>query len=265
MSMIEPVSEVPSVPERAQAEARAGAGKTKRWLATLGGSALLAYGLARRSVPGLLLAFAGGALIQRGVSGRKPPRASGHLAPRAPLLRAGERAAQLLGARTPATTRVSRSVTIARPADELYRFFRNFENLPRFMEHVLRVEVINDTRSQWTARAPGGGSVSWQAEIVEDRENERIAWRSREPADIENAGAVRFTPAPGGRGTEVHVTIDYRAPAGTIGRAIAKVFGEAPDQQLRDDLRRFKQLMETGEIPTIEGQPSGRRAVLLGG
>ncbi|MGK4008112.1 SRPBCC family protein [Sorangium sp. So ce1036] len=266
MSMIEPVSEVPSAPERAQVEARAGAGKTKRWLATLGGSALLAYGLARRSVPGLLLAFAGGALIQRGVSGRRPARASGGpLAPRAPLLRAGQRAARLLGARPPAATRVSRGVTIARPADELYRFFRDFENLPRFMEHLTRVEVIDDRRSRWTARAPGGGSVSWRAEILEDRENELIAWRSREPADIENAGAVRFTPAPGGRGTEVHVTLDYGAPAGALGRVVAKVFGEEPDQQLGDDLRRFKQLMEAGEIPTIEGQPSGRRAALLGG
>ncbi|WP_438026455.1 SRPBCC family protein [Sorangium sp. So ce233] len=265
MTMLEPISEVPPLAERARP------GKTRgpaqRWLSTIGGSALVAYGLARRSVPGLLLALAGGALIQRGVSGSARPARSpdDRAAPRAPLLRVGQRAGRLIGALAPAATRVSRAVTIARPADELYKFWRNFENLPRFMEHLTRVEVIDGRRSLWTARAPGGGSVSWQAEIIDDRENQLIAWRSLEPADIHNAGSVRFVPAPGGRGTEVRVTIDYEAPAGALGRAVAKVFGEEPDQQLRDDLRHFKQLMEAGEIPTIEGQPSGRRSAVLRG
>ncbi|WP_437734309.1 SRPBCC family protein [Sorangium sp. So ce1335] len=261
MTMLEPISDAPPLAERGPAgEARRPA---QRWLSTIGGSALVAYGLARRSVPGLLIALAGGALIQRGTSGRAAPaRLPGdRAAPRAPLLRAG----RLFGALAPAATRVSRSVTIARPADELYKFWRNFENLPRFMEHLTRVELIDGRRSLWTARAPGGGSVSWKAEIIDDRENELIAWRSREPADIHNAGSVRFVPAPGGRGTEVHVAIDDEAPAGALGRAVAKVLGEEPDQQLRDDLRHFKQLMEAGEIPTIEGQPSGRRSAVLGG
>ncbi|MGK3997792.1 SRPBCC family protein [Sorangium sp. So ce1024] len=261
MTMLEPVTEVPPLAEGG----RAGTTRrpAQRWLATLGGSALVAYGIARRSVPGLLLALAGGALIQRGVSGgAAPARLPGDRpAPRAPLLRIG----RLFGALAPATTRVSRSVTIARPADELYKFWRNFENLPRFMEHLTRVEIIDGKRSQWTARAPGGGPVSWKAEITDDRENELIAWRSREPADIHNAGSVRFVPAPGGRGTEVHVTIEHEAPAGALGRVVARVFGEDPDQQLRDDLRHFKQLMEAGEIPTIEGQPTGRRSAVLGG
>ncbi|XYH98238.1 SRPBCC family protein [Sorangium sp. So ce1128] len=265
ISQAPPLSEAPPLAERTQA--RETAGKAERWASTLGGSALVAYGLARRSVPGLLLALAGGALIQHGISGRpRPARSPGdRAAPRAPLLRAGQRAGRLFGALAPAPTRVVRTVTIAKPADELYQFWRNFENLPRFMEHLSRVEVIDGRRSRWTARAPGGGSVSWQAEIIDDRENELIAWRSREPADVANAGSVRFIPAPGGRGTEVHVTIDYEAPAGALGRAVAKVLGEEPDQQLRDDLRHFKQLMEAGEIPTIEGQPSGRRSAVLGG
>ncbi|XXX77186.1 SRPBCC family protein [Sorangium sp. So ce134] len=263
MTNLEPISEVPPLAGRDQAGARRTAGRAERLASTIGGSALVAYGFARRSVPGLVLALAGGALIQHGVSGRRgAARAPDDRSPpRAPLLRAG----RLFGAPAPAATRVARAVTVARPAADLYKFWRNFENLPRFMEHLAEVEVIHDRRSRWTARAPGGGSVSWQAEIIEDREGELIAWRSREPADIENAGSVRFVPAPGGRGTEVHVTIDYKAPAGALGRGIAKVFGEEPDQQLRDDLRHFKQLMEAGEIPTIEGQPSGRRSAVLGG
>ncbi|WP_437813466.1 SRPBCC family protein [Sorangium sp. So ce1078] len=267
MTMLEPISEVPPLAERDQAGARRTAGRAERLLSTIGGSALVAYGLARRSVPGLVLALAGGALIQHGVSGHRGAARSpdDRTAPRAPLLRVGQRAGRLLGALAPAATRVARTVTVARPAADLYQFWRNFDNLPRFMEHLTDVEVIDGSRSRWTARAPGGGSVSWRAEIIEDRENELIAWRSREPADIENAGSVRFVPAPGGRGTEVHVTIDYKAPAGALGRAIAKVFGEEPDQQLRDDLRHFKQLMEAGEIPTIEGQPSGRRSAVMRG
>lgn len=267
MTMLEPISEVPPLAERDQAGARRTAGRAERLLSTIGGSALVGYGLARRSVPGLILALAGGALIQHGVSGRRGAARSpdDRAAPRSPLLHAGARVGRLFGALAPAATRVARTVTVARPADELYRFWRNFENLPRFMEHLTDVEVIDGSRSRWTARAPGGGSVSWRAAIIEDRENELIAWRSREPADIENAGSVRFVPAPGGRGTEVHVTIDSKAPGGALGRAIAKVFGEEPDQQLRDDLRHFKQLMEAGEIPTIEGQPSGRRSAVLGG
>ncbi|AUX27976.1 MULTISPECIES: SRPBCC family protein [Sorangium] len=267
MTMLEPISEVPPLVERDQAGAGRTAGRAERLASTIGGSALVAYGLARRSVPGLVLALAGGALIQHGVSGRRGAAGApgDRAAPRAPLLRAGQRVGRLFGALAPAATRVARAVTVAKPADELYKFWRNFENLPRFMEHLAEVEVIDDRRSRWAARAPGGGSVSWRAEIIEDRENELIAWRSREPADIENAGSVRFVPAPGGRGTEVRVTIDYKAPAGALGRVIAKVFGEDPDQQLRDDLRHFKQLMEAGEIPTIDGQPSGRRSAALGG
>lgn len=259
MAIVEPISEAPPAPEATRTGTGAGsAAKKKRWLSTLGGSALVAYGLARRSVPGLVLALAGGALIRRGVRGgddgsRSLLSGAGRLLPG---LRAGGRASAL----GPTATRVTRTVTIARPREDLYRFWHDFENLPRFMQHLDRVEVIDGKRSRWTAKAPAGAAVSWMAEIIDDRENELIAWRSIEPADIENEGSVRFVAAPGGRGTEVHVTLEYKTGAGALGRAVAKAFGEEPDQQIREDLRRFKQLMEAGEIPTTEGQPSGRRA-----
>lgn len=263
MAIVEPISEAPPAPEPARTGARAeSASKKKRWLATLGGSALVAYGLARRSVPGLALALAGGALIERGVRGRRDRSRSlfGGAARLLPRLRAGQRALGRTSALGPTATHVARTVTIARPREELYRFWHDFENLPRFMRHLDRVEVIDGKRSRWTARAPAGASVSWMAEIVDDRENELIAWRSIEPADVESEGSVRFVPAPGGRGTEVHVTLDYKTGAGALGRAVAKAFGEEPEQQIRRDLHRFKQLMEAGEIPTTEGQPSGRKA-----
>jgi len=152
---------------------------------------------------------------------------------------------------------VRESITINRPAEELYRFWRNFENLPRIMTHLESVQVTGDRRSHWRAKAPVGSTVEWDAEITEDRPNQLIAWRSLEGADVENSGSVQFVPAPGGRGTEVHVEIRYNPPGGMIGAAIAKLFGEEPSQQVKDDLRHFKQVMETGEVilseATLEG------------
>jgi uncharacterized membrane protein len=152
---------------------------------------------------------------------------------------------------------VERSITISRPRVELFRFWRDFENLPHFMEHLESVTKFDDTRSHWVAKAPLGKRVEWDAEITDEIENELIAWQSTRRADIENAGSVSFTDAPGGRGTEVMVHVRYEAPGGLVGATFAKIFGEAPEQQVREDLRHFKQIMEAGETPTIEGQPSG--------
>jgi len=138
--------------------------------------------------------------------------------------------------------------TIRRTPDEIYRFWRDFRNLPRFMEHLDSVEVIDDRRSRWTARAPAGGSVAWEAEIVDDRPGELIAWRSVQHADVDNQGSVRFSPAPAGRGTEVRVELSYQPPGGALGAAVAKLFGEEPGQQVKGDLRRLKQVLETGEV-----------------
>lgn len=148
--------------------------------------------------------------------------------------------------------RVEKVATINRPIHEVYQFWRNFENLPRFMRHLESVEVLDGRRSRWRAKAPAGMTVEWEAEILQDREQEWIAWRSLEGSQVPNSGSVRFTPAPGGRGTEVRVQLQYSPPAGRVGRLVAKLFGEEPELQVREDLRRFKQLMETGEIPVSD-------------
>lgn len=155
--------------------------------------------------------------------------------------------------------RVEKTITINRPVEAVYRFWRNFENFPRFMRHLTSVEELGNGRSRWRAKAPGGLTVKWDAEILQEHENEWIAWRSVEGSQLENSGSVRFQAAPGARGTEVRVQIEYHPPAGTFGRVLAYLFGEEPEQQVKDDLRRFKQLMETGEIPLSDG-PSLRRA-----
>jgi uncharacterized membrane protein len=141
----------------------------------------------------------------------------------------------------------SRAITVNRPRDEVYRFWHDFENLPKFMAHLESVRMLNGY-SHWTAKGPGGKTIEWDAEIAIDRPNDTIAWRSREGADVMNQGSVRFLPAPGDRGTEVRVELRYDAPAGALGRAVAKLFGREPGQQIEGDLRRFKQVMETGEV-----------------
>lgn len=154
-------------------------------------------------------------------------------------------------------------ITIARVPEEIYAFWRDFRNLPRFMAHLASVEPIDETRSHWTAIGPAGLRVEWDAEIVDDRFGELIAWRSLPGADVDNSGVVRFVPAPGGRGTEIHVKLRYAAPGGRIGRAIAKLFGREPEQQVRGDLRRLKQVLETGGVvhsdASIHGGPHPAR------
>jgi uncharacterized membrane protein len=148
---------------------------------------------------------------------------------------------------------VEKVTTINRSIEQVYAFWRDFANLPRFMRHLESVEVIGDRRSRWRAKAPAGLTVEWEAELLEDRENELIKWRSLEGSTVQNSGSVHFQRAPGARGTEVRVQLEYSPPAGALGRGIAWLFGEEPEQQIGEDLRRFKQLMETGEIPISEG------------
>ncbi|MBW3552695.1 MAG: SRPBCC family protein [Gemmatimonadetes bacterium] len=144
--------------------------------------------------------------------------------------------------------RVHKSMTIRRPVDEVYAFWRDFENLPRFMRHLETVEVLDGKRSRWKAKAPAGLSVSWEAVITEERPNELIAWRSAKGATVENAGVVWFRPAPGDRGTEIHVRLHYDPPGGRLTSTLALLFREEPGQQVKDDLRAFKQMMEVGEV-----------------
>ncbi len=150
--------------------------------------------------------------------------------------------------RSKGRTRVSRVTLINRPPEELYRYWRDFRNLPRFMNNLESVEVTGDRRSHWKARIPGGVTVEWNAEIVKDEPNSRISWCSLPGSDVDNAGTVRFERAPGDRGTFVRVELDYAAPGGPVGSAAAKLFGAEPGQQIEGALRAFKQIIETGEV-----------------
>jgi uncharacterized membrane protein len=152
---------------------------------------------------------------------------------------------------------VRKSVTILQPRELLYQFWRDFENLPRFMQHLEHVEDQGGGRSHWVAKAPAGRTVEWNAEIVDDKPNELIVWRSLPGSDVKNSGRVHFSDAPGDRGTEITVDIQYDAPGGALGVAIAKLFAEEPGQQLTDDLRRFKQVVETGEVVLSDGSQEG--------
>jgi uncharacterized membrane protein len=156
------------------------------------------------------------------------------------------------------TIHFHKTITINRSPEVVYNFWRNFENLPRFMHNLESVTPLGLRRSHWVAKAPAGQTVEWDAEILEDVPNRLISWHSLEGSDVDNAGAVRFEEAPGQRGTIVRVDITYRPPGGKFGAAVAKLFGKAPDQEVQGDLFRFKQVMETGHVTTTEGQSAGR-------
>ncbi len=199
------------------------------------GAGLVLYGLSRRSWGGLALALLGGALVHRGSTGYC-----------AVYRRLGINSRQMnteAGVPGNKGVKVERAITIARPPQEVYRFWRNVENLPQFFEHVESVSEIDERRSHWVVKGPAGTQLEWTAEILTDRPGELISWESLPGAEVQNAGSVRFEPATGGA-TEVKVTLQYQPPAGVVGAAVAKLFGEAPDQQLDDDLGRLKQLLE---------------------
>jgi uncharacterized membrane protein len=217
--------------------------ETERWTAALGGAALAMYGLSQRSFLGSILAAGGGALVLGAVIS---PTARGTKT-------------SLGGTRG---VLVDESVAIARHHDELYRFWRELDNLPRFMQHLVSVTTLDARRSHWVAVAPAGRTVEWDAEIIADEPNELIGWRTLDAADVVSAGSVHFKPTGKEEETVVHVRLQYEPPAGKLGAAIAWMFGDAPSQSIHEDLRRFKALMEAGEIPTTVGQPRGRQSIL---
>jgi uncharacterized membrane protein len=164
------------------------------------------------------------------------------------------------GSRKGGSMELTATTTIRKPASEVFAFWRNLENLPTFMAHLEQVRSTGNRTSHWVAAAPFGTNVEWDAEIIDETPSEKIAWRSTGDADVPNAGTVRFVPAPDGVSTEVHVVLIYDIPGGTVGKAVAKYFGEEPHQQLDDDLRRLKQVVETGEVVRSDGAPWGKRA-----
>ena len=147
------------------------------------------------------------------------------------------------------TSRAGRAVTINRPVSDVYAYFRDFSNLPRFMENVERIDILDDKRQHWVVKAPAGTSVEWDARITDEAVDDFFTWTSEPGADVPNSGRVEFRDA-GARGTVVTATIAYDPPAGVVGKLVAKLFQREPAIQARRDLRRFKQLMETGEIAT---------------
>lgn len=226
----------PNTGSEPQSTQEAGVSQAEQWASLIGGGALVLSGLRQGSLRGALLAIAGGGLVYRGATAQKGMQ-------------------EELGMNQ--SIEVEKTVTINKPAAELYHFWRNFENLPQFMKHLQSVTVTGDKRSHWVAKAPLGTSVEWDAEIIDEQENHLIAWASVEGASIDNSGFIRFQPASGERGTEVKVVLEYNLPGGAVAAALLKLFGEEPEQQIGDDLRRFKQIMEAGEIATTAGQPTG--------
>lgn len=226
---------------------------TERWATAILGGALATYGVMRRSPASYALAALGAGLVYRGAKGHCPAYNAIGVNGATPQTKDAVR--EKLG---DAGIKVSHAVTILKPAEELYAYWRDFTNLPKIMDHLESVTVSDGTKSHWVAKAPLGSTVAWEAEIINEQPNALIAWQSLPGADIENAGAVTFKPAPAGRGTVVRVELSYAPPAGKVGAVIAHLLGEDPRRQLDDDLRHFKQIMEAGVRATTEGQPSGR-------
>ena len=214
----------------------------ERVLSVIGGGVLTLAGLKRKSVGGLAMALAGGDLLRRGITGhsylfetigiRTAPVGQGWQTTSVPYE---------LG------IRVDRTITINRPRQEVFRFWRDLTNLPKFMTHVKSVSITGDNRSRWVVKAPAGRHVQWDATIHNEIENELIAWRTLPGADVDHAGSVRFKDAAGGA-TEVQIELQYNPPAGTLGAVFARLWGEEPTQQIEADLVKLKQVLETGEL-----------------
>ena len=222
-------------------------GETERWASVIGGGALALMGIARGSTGGAALALGGGYLVYRGLTGRCAIYRSLGLNTEGRAYAVSQR--QGLG--------VEESVIVNATPEDLYAFWRRLENLPRFMRHLQSVEDIGGGRSHWVTAGPAGTQVEWDAEIVGDVAGELVSWRSLPGATAPNAGAVRFRAMPGGESTVVRVSLKYNPPGGPVGAFVARLFGEAPGQQIADDLDRLKMMMESGEIPDAELRATG--------
>jgi uncharacterized membrane protein len=214
--------------------------EAEKWISLAAGVGLTIYGISRTRRGGWLLAALGGMLLERGATGHCRLYEAFNIN----TAGTGEDTRRALGGS--AGVHVDERVTINRPVEELYRFWRNLENLPRFMQHLESVERLTDTLSRWRAKGPAGTVVEWSAEIINEVPNQVIGWRSIEGSDVVSAGSVNFDQRGSGR-TQVRVRLQYSPPGGKAGAAVAKLFGRDAATEIRDDLRRFKQLVETGE------------------
>ncbi len=230
-------------------------GHAERLASQIGGGVLILTGLMRGGFQGLAMAALGGGLLHRGVTGNcQLYQALGTNTAH------GDEQGPFSSVPARHGVRADAAVTISRSPEEVYRFWRDYANLPRFMRHIESVSQTGENRTHWVMKTPLGATLEWDAELIEDKPGELIAWRSLE-GSIETAGSVHFRQAPGGRGTEVIVSQKVNPPGGKLGAAVAKLFGEDPESQAHDNLRRLKQILETGEVPTTEGQPSGRHPI----
>jgi uncharacterized membrane protein len=225
---------------RREESGSAGTSKTGRVLAGLAGATLMALSLRKKRLRPLLLPVATG-LISRAITGK----------PAVKLEKLGQgsrerRASPVASVGRGKGIKVEDSVIINRPVVELYRFWRNFENLPRFMDHLESVTVIDENTSRWVAKGPAGSRIEWDAVIHNEIDDELIAWRTLPGAEVSSAGSVHFTPVGEGA-TEVRVVLSYEPPAGRLGAAVARLLGEEPSRQVAEDLRRLKQVMDAGE------------------
>ncbi len=232
--------------------------QNERTISLVGGSILTVFGaiigLARRNPAGALVALIGGGLIYQGTTGHSPLyRLLG-------TNRAVKTNTQRVSVPHEQGEHVSAVVVINRPVEELYSIWKNFQNLPQIMSYLDKVQMIDDKHSRWTVKSPVGTPVSWDAEIINDVRNEVIAWRSLQNAQVANAGSVRFREAPYRKGsTEVRVTLEYVAPGQKLGIAVAKWLGKNPEQQLQDDLERFKMYIENDEFKPAGPPPTWLR------
>jgi uncharacterized membrane protein len=211
-------------------------GISERLVSTLGGAALAVWGLrSLNSASGVTMFLGGAYLLARGVTG---------------YCALNNLVGRNTNVKNTSALEVKTTMLINKPRSEVYAYWRKLENLPNFMEHLLEVKELDDKKSEWSAEVPGGlGKVSWQAEILEDISGEVISWCSLPGSTIDNAGEVKFKDATGNRGTEVKATITYRLPAGQLGSLAGKLFNSKVEAMIREDLRRFKRILETGETP----------------
>lgn len=218
-------------------------GQPERLVSATAGGLLLLYSLRNPTPLNLVLGAVGAGLIYQGTVGRNVVE----------TIRTG----QPLVAE-PNGLRVKKSMTVNRSPDELYAFWRDLENLPRFMKHVRSVQRHGNGRSHWVVAGPRGTVFKWDAQITVDRPNQMIAWQTVPGSSVDHRGYVKFVPAPGKRGTEVHVALEYQPPGGEAGKLLGSLLGGITEQEIQEQIRNFKSIMEAGEIPTIKGQTSGR-------
>jgi uncharacterized membrane protein len=223
--------------------------EVERWGSIAGGALLVLAGLSRGRGTGLLLGLAGGALVYRGVTGHC------HCYEALGINSAEHNLATAVPAQE--GVKVEHTIAVNVPAEQLYSFWRDVENLPRVMRHIKRIDALDRRRSHWVAAGPLGMSVEWNAEVFNERENELIAWRSLPGGDIETAGSVHFQPQGEGRGTAVNVSMKYNPPGGKFGDAVASLLGSGLARQIKDDLYRFKSAMEAGTFPSTGGESPG--------